>query len=562
MTASRIATSVSPYPPTSRWLVWSLLLVATSGCATQRSLLPSLPAWLGGSQAALIDEPEAIFSGDGSPPTQRGNIQLTAAQEAREQDSGATDAENLPVSPPAFAPPVDQAPPVELVPPRSDVDDALRAVEREAEEDEAALGQDADRPGAKKILELLPSPSTRNDAGQTLALEDVLAAVADSYPLLEVALAELAAADGKALAPWGNFDTLLFGDSISQPIGFYENYRNRIVVRQPLWNGGELYSGYRIGRGEFEPWYRERQTNDGGELKTGFKLPLLKDRAIDQRRTEVATARLRRLALGPNVQTRIIGFQLGASLLYWQWVAAGQVVLTQQELLRLAEERNRSLAIQVAEGDLPKITEIDNGRFIAQRRAKLLEAERKLQQAAIKLSLFYRNETGQPVVADDLQLPEDFPEAKMLESLVVEADVARAFTARPELRELDFMRQEVSVELSYAQNQYLPKVNALAEMGQDVGGAATSSRDKAELEMDVGFIVEVPLQRRMAAGKIQAAQAKLGEIAAKQQFMEDKIRASAGRRVGGQFCLEGNRAKSRERYLNQEGPLPGEGGFR
>ncbi len=318
-------------------------------------------------------------------------------------------------------------------------------------------------------------------------------------------------------------------------------------------NGGELYSGYRIGRGEFEPWYKERETNEGGELKSGFKLPLLKNRAIDRRRTDVATTRLQRLRLGPNVQTRVIAFQRDASLLYWQWVAAGQVVKVQQEVLRLAEERNKNLSIQVAEGDLPKITEIDNGRFIAQRRAKLLESERKLQQSAIKLSLFYRNEMGQPVVADDLQLPADFPPAQMLESLAVEADVARAIATRPELRELEFHRQQVSVELAYAQNLHLPKVDALGVVSQDLGGAATSSRDKGEFQVDVGLILEVPLQRREAAGKTQAAQAKLGEIAAKQRFMEDKIRSQVQDAVSAvNYALQGIEQNRQNVTLTQQ----------
>ena len=358
-----------------------------------------------------------------------------------------------------------------------------------------------------------------------LTLLEVLRSVADSYPLLEVALAELATADGKALATWGSFDSVLSAYSISKPLGFYETYRNGVKLSRPLWNGGEVYGGYRIGRGVFEPWYEERQTNEGGEFKTGIKQPLLKGYAIDGRRAAVRTAELERSRLEPDIQSRIIGMQLVASELYWKWVATGQVVRTQENLVELARQRNETLVKQVEAGDLPKITEIDNGRFISKRQVKLIESRRKLQEASIKLSLFFRDATGQPLVVTDDRMPCDFPAAEIVDMSVVESDIARALEMRPELVELGFQRQKVEVDLCYAKNQLLPKLDAYAETGQDVGEPTSSKRDKSELEIEMGLLAEVPLQRRAASGKIQAAQGKLAQIDAKRRFVEDKIRS-------------------------------------
>lgn len=221
----------------------------------------------------------------------------------------------------------------------------------------------------------------------------------------------------------------------------------------------------------------------------------------------------------------MIGMQRDASQVYWKWVAAGQVVRTQEQLVELARARNENLIKRVAAGDLPKITEVDNGRFIAKRRARLTKAERKVQEAAIKLSLYFRNDAGQPVVASDERLPCDFPTAQPIAAATVEADIAQALAARPELLELEFQRQQVEVELCYAQNQTLPKLDAFAVAGQDVGEPTSSKRDKSELELEMGLLAEVPLQRRAAYGKIKASQAKLGQIAAKRRFVEDKIRS-------------------------------------
>ncbi len=358
-----------------------------------------------------------------------------------------------------------------------------------------------------------------------LRLDQVLGSVAASYPLLDVAINELAAAEGKALATWGNFDTVLSAYTFNKPLGFYETYQHGFKASRPLWNGGEVYGGYRIGRGVFEPWYQERQTNEGGEFKTGVKLPLMKGFATDGRRTAVQVANLERLRLEPDIRARVIEMQRAASQLYWKWVAAGQVVRTQEYLLKLARVRNESLIEQVKEGDLPKITEIDNGRFIAKRQAKLIESRRKVQQAAIKLSLFLRDQSGQPLVAGNELLPCDFPQPSPTDPYSVESDIAQAIAQRPELREYDFQAQQVQAELCYARNQTLPKLDAYAETGQDVGEPTSSTRDKSELEIELGLLAEVPLQRRSALGKIRAAEAKLAQISAKRRFAEDKIRS-------------------------------------
>jgi outer membrane protein TolC len=72
----------------------------------------------------------------------------------------------------------------------------------------------------------------------------------------------------------------------------------------------------------------------------------------------------------------------------------------------------------------------------------------------------------------------------------------------------------------------LPKLDARLLASKDVGGPASSKRDKSPFELEVGLYGAVPLQRREARGKIAAAQAKLAQINAKRQFVVDKITAA------------------------------------
>ena len=411
-------------------------------------------------------------------------------------------------------------------------DNGDEASQTESRHGSAASETKLDDPSLEKANTETPERLFESDgqaahqaSGQTLLLDEVLISVSNCYPLLEIAVAELAEAEGKTLAAWGSFDTVLSGYAINKSLGFYENYRHGGKISRPLWSGSEVYGGYRVGRGVFEPWYQERQTNEGGEFKAGVKHPFLKGRAIDGRRAAVQSATLERQRLGPDIAARVIGMQRAASQAYWKWVASGLATQTQRRLLELAEQRNESLVRQVKEGDLPKITEVDNGRFMAKRQVKLIETRRKVQEAAIKLSLFMRDSNCDPWVATDDMLPGDFPAATPLAPDTVESEISHALAQRPELRELDFQRRQVEVELCYAQNQTLPKLDAFAEAGQDVGEPTSAKRDKSELEVEIGLIAEVPLQRRLACGKIKAARAKLAQIAAKRSFAEDKIRS-------------------------------------
>lgn len=367
-----------------------------------------------------------------------------------------------------------------------------------------------------------PLPSSSANA---LRLPEIIASVTNCYPEIEIAIGEIEESRGKVLASWGEFDSIASAHSISQPLGFYQTYRNGAGISRPLYGGGEVYGTYRIGDGNFEPWYGERETNEGGELKAGFSLPLLKDRLIDKRRAGVRTAELGRDQVEANVETRLLLFERFATQAYWDWVASGQAVVIQRQLLKLAETRVEQISLRIEQGDLARISEIDNDRFIAKRKNGLIKARRGLEKAAIKLSIFYRDSQCRPVIAGDDQLPINFPQANSIASERIQNDIGAALQTRPELLELAAARQEACVKLQYANNLLLPKLDVKGFAGQDLGGETSSKGDKTPFELQLGVFAEVPLQRREGAGKIQSAQGKITQIDAKRRLVSDKIRA-------------------------------------
>jgi outer membrane protein TolC len=362
-------------------------------------------------------------------------------------------------------------------------------------------------------------------AGAGLALDVVLRSVEECYPEIDIALAEIETANGKVLSSWGNFDSQFGAYSISQPLGFYQNYRNGAVITQPLFGGGEVFGSWHLGDGNFEPWFGERETNEGGEFKAGLSVPLLKDRTIDARRAAVRTARANRDEVEADVESRLLQFQLFATQAYWDWVASGRAVQVQQRLLELAEQRVDQIRERVDKGDLAQIARIDNDRFIAKRQNDLIKARRLFEKAAIKLSLFFRDSGCNPVIAPDAWLPAELPGSSPISDEQRESDAATAIAVRPELIELNAARRAACVDLQYANNLLLPKLDVKGYAAKDVGEPTSSLGDKTPFQLNVGLYAEVPLQRREALGKIQAARGKLGQIDAKLRFVTDKIRA-------------------------------------
>lgn len=367
-----------------------------------------------------------------------------------------------------------------------------------------------------------PLPSEAGSEDRTLELNQVIASIHATFPLLQAAYQERGIAAGNQTAAWGAFDTKLKASTGNQPLGYYETYRHSFGLSQPLYGGSEIFGDYRLGRGDFEPWYLERQTNDAGEFRAGVRVPLLRDRGIDARRAELWRANYDRQRAEPEIRLQLILFVRDGSVAYWSWVAAGQEYKVAERALQLALQRNDQLKRRVELRDLDPPVLQDNLRTIAQREAKVIELRRKLQQAAIKLSLFYRSPDGTPLIPTEEQ-PTRFPNPTELFPEDRDADIAMALGARPELAALDLLAERIDVDLSEARNDLLPQINAQFFMSQDVGAPTSSKRDKSEFELEAGVFVDVPVQRRKAHGKMQVARSKLAQISAKRQFTEDKI---------------------------------------
>ncbi len=375
-----------------------------------------------------------------------------------------------------------------------------------------------------------PPGDTSNSAepvatAEELALADVIASVYRSFPMIQQARLERQRATGQLVGAYGAYDTKLQAYSLAEPTGFYRPNRQGLGVARQTWWGGYVSAGYRIGRDNFQPWYKERETDRGGEFSVGLSVPLLQGRAIDPQRVAVFQASLAGRAAEPIIQQAILDASREAASHYWQWVAAGTVLEAQRELLELAEIRGQQFEVGFKAGRFAEIDLILNRRLIAERRGKLIESDQKFRATGFKLSLFLRDEFGRPMVPDALWLPKHFPVIEPLPPGDFEEDLSAALQRRPEPRVLAFELSQVQLEQRLARNNLMPRLDLLAEASQDVGAPASSANDKGRFELIVGIQGEVPIQRRKPRGKIIETAAKIAQINQKLRMQQDKIGA-------------------------------------
>ena len=373
----------------------------------------------------------------------------------------------------------------------------------------------------------LPPPSkaipftTATPDREHLTLDEVLASVDKHYPPLKAALLDQPIADADYLAAQGRFDLAIRSIVETNNFGFYESRRWDVAVEQPLqtW-GASVFSGYQVSGGRFPSYDGKFQTDGLGEWRSGLRVPLLRDREIDGRRTELRKADIgRRIADLGIRQQRIVILQLATSR-YWNWVAAGRRYDVAKAIFDIAVDREKILEKAVELGQLPAFEVEDNKRIIEERRAQMILAVRGIEQASYDLSLFYRDAQGKPVIPKNTQLPPAFPEPTPIDDQQLEADIEMALQRRPEIARLSNQQEQVRLDRRLAQNRRLPNIDFLLSFDRELG-QRTVLRGPNELR--AGIVFDLPLQRRTATGQAAAAQSRIEQIDQRLSFLRDQI---------------------------------------
>lgn len=370
--------------------------------------------------------------------------------------------------------------------------------------------------GSLLVLALAQAPDS-------LSLAEVLRSADELYPSIAAARAEVDAAQGEHLSAQGAFDPAWRTRFWTSPVSGYPQTRLDSVVEvpTPLW-GTSFFAGYRYGAGDIPVYYRERETLSGGELRAGAVIPLLRNGPIDRRRATIARAELGQQLAGLTLEQQRLELGRLAAFRYWDWVAAGQRRELARALLKLAQDRDSQLAARAQAGEVPAFDRQDNLRALAQREALLVQAQRGVEQASFELSLFLRDEAGQPLQPVDARLPRSFPEPDR--SLRAGASLDEALARRPDVKRLLAQKKQQEVELAFQKNQLLPGLDVGLAYTQDLGNTPRPELEPlGKPDLEVSAVLDVPLLFRAPLGRIQSARAGVTRLDAQLQLARDRV---------------------------------------
>lgn len=367
-----------------------------------------------------------------------------------------------------------------------------------------------------------PPTTVSPAATNALTLHEVLDSVRQQYPPMLAALIERDVAAGRLQSARGTFDFQFFSRLFDAPSGYYQSTTVDTGFEQftGLW-GSTLFGGYRVTTGGLLPDYEKSRTQGSGEPRIGFRLPLLRDGSIDRRRATLIKARLDKELADPVIHRQQIDFIRAATAGYYGWLAAGERLRLSEALLRVARERMDTLKTQSESGLVARIVLTDNRRLIVSRELAMVQARRRFEAAGLALSLFYRDGQENPTVATRDRLPPSLPIPVGPEASLLQQDLQRSLTVRPELKRLSLTQEKLAVDQRLARNQLLPNLDAGVSANRDYGDRRY--KDQTETEVQVGVELRVPLQRREAKGRVAEIESQLEQITHEQRFARDRI---------------------------------------
>ena len=360
----------------------------------------------------------------------------------------------------------------------------------------------------------------------SIKLDDLLNSVEQHYPVIMASLQDVQKAESDLLMARGGFDPVLKSSAQTTPSGEYSNRTFDTLLEQPtpFW-GTRIVAGYRKGSGEFGPYDEKLKTNSAGEVRGGVEVPLLRGGVIDERRAKIGVAEKSKIAVDYSLRMQKLDASRQAVSRYFEWIAAHEKLQIARDMLKLARERDEATRKRVHRGDAAVIDQVDNERSVLQRETAVVAAMRSVNKASLELSMFLRDNAGAPIVPsgpayDKKILALSNGEIQKGLDLTKVSFSDTDLTAYPEVRRSKALLEQSEIEIQYAENQFLPKVDAEVLVSQDYGDG---SLKKEKMEYKVGVKVELPLRMRSQNGRLNGVIANRNKIDAQLGLAKDRL---------------------------------------
>ena len=353
-----------------------------------------------------------------------------------------------------------------------------------------------------------------------LTLEEVLARVDRTHPLLKGSGTEKVVARGRLLRALGAFEPTLVNDyelerlvksGKTVSVGFNDSF---IDLRAP--SGFKSIWGFRAGIGPIEVADLAIGPSGTNQPIMGVSFPLLRGLMVNPENAELQRSGLADPKADVQIaQTRQDLF-LAAAGQFWEWVSAWKLADVQRRALKVAEDRQKQIEQRAKAGAVAPLDVVEANQEVQRRKEILIGATRAFEQEQYRLSLFLWDRDA-PSAPDAERVP-DFPKQIELPTAnAVEADKLNAKATRPEVLEVAIEAKVNNIDLELAKNNLLPILNAEAEPSRKPGEFVLGLGYRFGVEMRIPF-----LQRR-ARGEVLEAQGKADRFVLVQKFREQQV---------------------------------------
>ena len=362
----------------------------------------------------------------------------------------------------------------------------------------------------KYILLLLISLPSYGALSPTVVKESAL----KYHPIVLGALERMRAGEEAITAARGAFDTRIVSDYKRQTKGDYRTTVTRSLLVKPLRiANSKIYAGSEQisnPNGMLSPLYNTGNpatTGQPGNYSVlGLQLSLWKNLLLDPDRAALKNAKNSAKIAKAEKELTLLDIGRFGQLAYWEWVTAQRVKNAYEELLKNGDMRNELLVTRSKRGDIPQILVTENEQYVASRKGSLQAAKERLLRAEYALSLFYRDENGEPIIPSSTDSFEDYPSnlAVLLDNLDLNSNIDELIKKRPDMKNLALNVDKTDIDLELAKQDLKPQVDVTTEYFQRAVTHPNIPRDY----LMVMAQISIPIERNLGNGNIAAARAR------------------------------------------------------
>ncbi|HEY0045974.1 MAG TPA: TolC family protein [Flavobacterium sp.] len=192
----------------------------------------------------------------------------------------------------------------------------------------------------------------------------------------------------------------------------------------------------------------------------GISIPLAQGLFINQRMADLCTAKLQLSMSSSERQIQVVDLLFKASAAYFNWLKCYNEAALYEEYQRFAQTRFQAVVPSIELGDKPAIDSIEAGIVLKNRKLNVEDANLKLNNAKLELSVFLWIETT-PVELQDNIVPDAEIQRSIFETLNLDEvfNLDESVSDNPRIQLLQGRLAQLEIERKLKSNMLLPDIS-------------------------------------------------------------------------------------------------------